>query len=519
MTEKNKGTGEVPPENRTRIPATVISIAALMAGVLFASAWNYGPFGDEFYYIDCGRHLDAGYVDHPPLAAFAAFAIRTLFGTSYIALRAVSALAAGAAVLLAALIAARLGGGRFAQSMAALAIAAAPGFWAIFSFYSMNAFDIVIVSIAVIILIDILEKGAQRRWVAFGVCVGIGLLNKLTLLPLGCALLAGILATKNRTKLLTPWPWIAGAIAGLIFLPHIVWQMAHGWPTIEFVRLTQQYSINPLSVGGYLLQLALTMNPLLAPVWIAGLLYLLRDRPPHTGRVLGILAVFFIALYAAQRSKMYYVYPIMPLLMAGGAVALEQFVVLTARTWIRSVSTALIGISGLALLPLGAPVLPIELFIPYGKATGLMDDLKIHRNDPINLPVHFALRFGWKEMVESVSQAYDSLSEEERVRCVVVANDYAKAGAVNYYRSEYGLPEAISGHNSYRYWLPEDLQAVAAIAVGFEEEYLRRYFRDVELFGVHHHPYAAPWETDQEIFIARDPTRPWEQIRREMHWY
>ena len=130
--------------------------------VLFASAWNYGPFGDEFYYIDCGRHLDAGYVDHPPLVAFAAFAIRTFFGTSYIALRAVSALAAGATVLLAALIAARLGGGRFAQSMAALAVAAAPGFWAIFSFYSMNAFDIVIVSIAVIILIDILKLCARH---------------------------------------------------------------------------------------------------------------------------------------------------------------------------------------------------------------------------------------------------------------------------------------------------------------------------------------------------------------------
>lgn len=124
-------------------------------------------------------------------------------------------------------------------------------------------------------------------------------------------------------------------------------------------------------------------------------------------------------------------------------------------------------------------------------------------------------------MVESASKAYESLPEEEQERSVIVTNDYAKAGAgaVNYYRREFDLPEAISGHNCYRYWLPEEMQVLAVIAVGLDEEHLRRIFRDIELFKVHHHPFAAQWETGQEIFIAREPKSSWSQIRSEMHWY
>ncbi len=49
-----------------------VTFAILMAALQFATSWNYGPFGDEFYYIDCAKHLDFGYVDHPPLVAFVA---------------------------------------------------------------------------------------------------------------------------------------------------------------------------------------------------------------------------------------------------------------------------------------------------------------------------------------------------------------------------------------------------------------------------------------------------------------
>jgi hypothetical protein len=507
----------LPPAVAVTVP--VLFLAAGMACLLFATAWNYGPFGDEFYYIDCGRHLAAGYVDHPPLVAFLAFALGRVFGQSYIPLRAAAALAAAATVLLTAGIAIRLGGRRFAQSLAALAVASAPGFWAIFSFYSMNALDIVIVSSAIFLLIDALQSDSKRAWMALGVVVGIGLMNKLTLLPFGLAAAAGMLATGQRVKLIRPWPWLAGVIAGLIFLPNIIWQVRHGWPTLEFIRVTQQYSINPLSAGGYLLQLVLAINPFLAPLWVGGVIYFLSGRRPRTGRTLGILALIFIAFYVAQRSKVYYVFPIIPLLLAAGATALERFSEHTARRWVRPTAVALIGVTGLALLPVGAPVLPVRWFIPYGRMTRVVENLKIHREDRIDLPVHFALRFGWREMVEDVSRAYESLSPAEREGCAIVCDDYSKTGAVNYYRKEYGLPEAISGHNSYRYWLPEELPMTAVIAVGIEREYLTRYFSDVMLFDVFRHPYAATWETDEGIFIARGPTQPWRQIRRDMHWY
>jgi len=515
MKNINHGSPKKPERMRNLIP---LLCGALMAGLLIATAWNYGPFGDEFYYIECGKHMAFGYVDHPPLVAIVAFVVRSLFGESYIWLRIVTALTAGLSVLLAVQIAKKLGGGQFARVMTALAMLAAPGFWAMFSFYSMNALDIIIIEVALLLLIEIMQGGPPWLWFVFGIAAGVGLQNKMTMLVFGFALFVGLMATRRRAMLKTKWPYIGAVSAGVLFLPYVIWQVAHGWPTLDFIRITQEYSIYPLSIVGFLWQIILTLNPLTTPLWIGGLLFFLFGKKKEY-RIFGILATVFLLVYAMQRSKVYYVYPIIPLLFASGSIVLERLCNKIKKVWLPWTFAAILGISGIVLLPFGLPVLPIEYFIPYSNTIGFTKHIKVQRDDRVDLPIHFALRFGWREMVENVTRAYGTLSPEEKRGCVIITNNYSKAGAVNYYRGDYGLPQAVSGHNNHRYWVPDSHDLKAAVVIGIEKDFLDTYFNDVELFMVHNHPFAATWEVNQEIFVCRDPAVTWDEVRPRLRWY
>src|SRR5271157_2083063 len=180
---------------------------------------HYGYFVDELYYLACSRHLDWGYVDQPPLIAWIAWIARWLLGDSLPAIRFLPAVAGAGEVALTALIARELGGKRFAQGFAALATLAAPGILAGDNLLSMNAFEPLFWMGCAWLLIRIVKTGNRKLWIWFGLVAGFGLENKYSMLIFGAGMVLGLLLTPPRRMLASPWLWIAGAIALLVFLP------------------------------------------------------------------------------------------------------------------------------------------------------------------------------------------------------------------------------------------------------------------------------------------------------------
>src|SRR5215208_8516637 len=195
---------------------------------------NYGYFRDEFYYIAAGERLDLGYLEFPPLVAVIADISRFLLGDSPVALRLFPALAGALVIVLSGLMARSLGGGRFAQGLAALATFVAPNFLVMGTFLSMDAFDQLFWVSATYVLLLILKRDRPRLWLLFGLIVGLGLLTKVTMLFFGFAVFVALLLTPARRHLRTLWPWIGSVIALVFLLPYVFWQIEHGWPTLEF---------------------------------------------------------------------------------------------------------------------------------------------------------------------------------------------------------------------------------------------------------------------------------------------
>ncbi len=113
----------------------------VQAALHFVAAGQYGYHRDELYYLAASQHLDFGYVDFPPFIAALTALIRATLGDSLLAIHAVPALAGDTLVVIAGLMARQLGGGKWTQVAAALAVAVSPTYLGVNSLLSMDTFD------------------------------------------------------------------------------------------------------------------------------------------------------------------------------------------------------------------------------------------------------------------------------------------------------------------------------------------------------------------------------------------
>src|SRR5215469_12958439 len=253
-------------------PAIVAYIACLEFPLHLPNPGGYGFFIDELYFMACGQHLSWGYVDMPPLTAVQAWAARALFGDSLLAIRIFPTLAMAGLIILTGAIVRRIGGGRFAQVLAAIAVLVAPFYLSFGSYLSMNSIEPLIWMGCVLMLIRMIQTGDVRLWLWFGVLAGVGLENKDTMLMFGFALIAGLMLTPERRLMASRWFILGGLAAFMIFLPNLIWQIQHHFPHIEMLenikRNGRNVAFGPISFIG--LQI-LGMQPVAAPIWLSGL--------------------------------------------------------------------------------------------------------------------------------------------------------------------------------------------------------------------------------------------------------
>lgn len=491
-------TNDAMPRRDARVPWLLAAAYLLLQ---FATGWRYGLFRDEFYYLACAEHLDWGYVDHPPLSIAVLALVRALAGDSLFAVRLVPALLGAALIVIAARLAHHLGGGAFAQGLAALAVSVAPQYLAQGSYYSMNSFDLVFWTLGAWLVARLARSGDARGWLPLGAVLGLGLLNKISVLVFGAGLAAAALLTPLRRHLRTPQLWLGALIAAALFAPYVVWQTSHDWATLDFIRNAGAHKIAALTPWQFVVAQIPEIHPLNLLVWLSGLAWLLFGREGRRFRALGIIYVVALLVFALQRSKPYYLGAAYPMLLAAGAVAVERFT--AARvTRLRPVLVGALALTGAALAPLAVPVLPVETLVRYQRALGVVPHAD-ENNDLGPLPQFFADRFGWRELAAAVASVYASLPADERAATLIVTSNYGEAGALGYYGRAHGLPRAVSQHNNFYLWGPGPGTPRVFIVVGESTEDLREVFDEVSVAARVTAPYAMPYETRDPIHVCR----------------
>ena len=446
------GVGPMPSPARDRgsvriaLPWPVFVVAGLMVAALLALSGSYGFHGDEMYFVVAGRHPAFGYVDQPPLTPLLSAASVAILGVSPTAVRVLPALEMGTVVLLVALIARDLGGSRRAQGLAAV-VAAVSGYLGAGHLDTTTEPDLLAWALILWLLVKLLDGSDPRLWLAVGVVGGLALENKATIVFLGAGLAVGFVAARRWDVIRSPWAWASLAIAIVLWLPNLAWQAANGWPQLTMASNIAGYAADNRAQVVPLLWLF--TGPVLFPITLAGLAWILGARSATPWRSLGIAAIVAFGLVFISGGKAYYAIGSTPLFMAAGAILLDRWFERghTALKATAFVVAAVISGGLIALLTL--PILPVATYT----TTSL----------PAEVP-DTANQIGWPQFVATVERVVASLSPDERAHAVILANDYSEASPLVLLGA--GLPPVYSGHNSYWDWGPPPDDRTVVVHVG-----------------------------------------------------
>ncbi len=494
-----------------------IAIADLLFHIYFNN--RYGYFRDEFDYMACGNHLAWGYVDQPPLIPFLVRICRAVLGDSLRSIRFVPALATSLLIVQTAVLAREFGGRRFALLLSAVAALIAPQYVSNGSLLTTNCLEPNLWMGCAYFAILAIKRRNPHYWLWFGVIAGVGLEEKYTIALFGFGIVTGLLLTEHRRVFLNKWIWLGGVAAFLVFLPNLLWNMHYQWPFLQLMHnIRAEHRDVVLGPGEYFLQQTILIHPLAAPIWIAGLAALFFSARLRPYRFLGWTYVVCYVVLFALHGKNYYLAPVYPMLLAAGAVVIESALDRPIGAWLKPAIVIILLAGGARLAPITAPIFSPSHFITYMKGLPFKLPVMEYQHERAVLPQWYADQFGWNEIVAETAQAWNQLAPEERSDCAIFAQDYGQAGAIDFFGRRYGLPPALSGHQTYFLWGPRGYSGNCMIVLDDRSDRLAQLFEHVQYVGTSaDNPYALEKRID--VFICRGSkfgtlAQVWPQLKK-----
>jgi 4-amino-4-deoxy-L-arabinose transferase-like glycosyltransferase len=369
---------------------------------------------DEAYYWLWSRHLAAGYFDHPPAVAYLIRAGTSLFDKSPLGVRLGSLVLSVAATWFVWRAAAALLEREEDGAVAALyfnltlmvaveTLAATP-----------DAPEIACAAGLLCALVRLQASGDGRWWLGVGVAGGLGLLSKYTAFFLGLGTVLWLVATPDgRLWLRSPWLYVGGAIAVLVFSPNLAWNAEHGWITFAFqFGRVQSGHVTLRYLGEFIAAQIGMATPFIFVLAVMGLVLARKDRRLRLIAILIVPAVVYFLVHAlhdrVQANWTSFLFPAFAVAAAAAA---------SSEAW-TGIASRIATLSA----RLAAPVAALVLGFCYLQALGGV--LPAGRADPISR----LLGFGMRDSAAAIVQL-----QLESGAAGLVTTDYATAGWLAFY--------------------------------------------------------------------------------------
>ena len=473
--------------------------AALCLHTLVAG--RYDVFRDELYFIVCGRHPAFGYADQPPIVPLLAAGTFAL-GHSVWMLRLPGALAAGGLAWLAVRFARLLGGGTLAGICAALAVTLSPMLMGLGATLNTTTFDPLAWTAIAWCLARAVKTGDPLSLWLGGVIAGIDLEIKYSLVFWAVSLAVGLALTPERRLLGRRQVWWGLALAALIAAPSVAWQALNGVPFLQLAAAARDKNAE-IPIPAFLLNQVLVMNPLLAPVWLTGVVVPFLSDSLRPYRFLSVAFFTCATLVIATHGKDYYLAASYPVMFVLGAVALTRRLSGTAG---RAVATAgaLAAVAFSVLVsPLALPVLNVPQLRAYVRALPMAPQRQEKSFEGTPLPQVFADQLGWHDFTFQVSAAWHRIPASDRRQTSIKVDNYGEAAALEIYGTPGELPPPLSGHNQYYLWGLRGQAPVNLLVVQNEPEHLAPYCQQTTVLGHTAPPDAMSYENGKAIVFCR----------------
>ncbi len=230
----------------------ILFYLALLKFLIHMLTREYGYHRDELFYMTISENLSLDNLSILPLTPSVLAFIRRLFGDSLKALHFLPAFCGALIVLLTGFMARELGGKKFALTLAAIAVIIPPGYLGVDSLFTYDFLDKLFWIIILYTLVLMIKKEEPRLWLLFGIVMGLGFLNKMSILFIGFAIFVALWLTPARKYFFNKWLWIGGLIAVLFLFPFLYWQTTQGWPILSFGKYYSESKTYPVALPEFI---------------------------------------------------------------------------------------------------------------------------------------------------------------------------------------------------------------------------------------------------------------------------
>lgn len=485
-----------------RNPALHLSFLSF---ALHAMVWsNLGFYADELYFLDCAKHLDFGYVDLTPFVGWITALARYLFGETLWGIRFFPALSSAITTFLCGEIARILGARFFGVALASFSFLIAPAFLRVGAVMVIPTFEVFFWTLSFYFLIRILLFDEVRLWVPLGISIGLGLMNKPTMILLPLSVLVGMLIFGELGRLKNRYFLYAVGLVFLICLPNLVWQIRHDFVTLRFILDVKSSGwVSRIGLREFLFGQVIYVHPLNAMLWLSGIFFLLFHAQISV-RPIGLSYPVIFLFLVLSGSKLYYLLPIYPVFLAAGAKQIELWS--ENFTNVKAFRYSLAGLflmGGVLFLPIGIPILSLSKFDALTRRItfGFLNT----RQAPELFQMFRDMEGKYRNRrLSEVSDIYHEMPKEDQPDTAILVAHYYFAGAINLYRQQYDIPAPISGNVSYHLWGPRQYSGTRVIAVDLSSRYLSRFFLKV-----------APTRY-RRIYLCSEPKAPLKEMWPDM---
>lgn len=457
---------------------------------------------DEYLHLDQAKHLAWGFQSVPPLSSWIAWIILQL-GNGVFWVKFFPALFGALTIWVVWKIIEALNGGWFALSMGAVAILMSV-FLRINILFQPNSFEYFIWTCVYYFIIKYIQTKKSSWLYAMAICIGLGVLNKYNIAFLVLGLLPALAITEHRKLYSNKHFYLAILVSLIIIAPNLYWQWTNDFPVISHMQELKRTQLVNVTTGHFIKEQFLFF---FAAVFVLVTVFVgfFRYEPFKQFRIFLWAFCCSIGLFIYFKAKAYYAIGLYPVLIAFGAVYLEQVLSKSWRVYLKPVCLIF---PFAIMIPMFNLIFPIETpeqmrnMEADFKKFGLIrwEDGKDHE-----IPQDFADMLGWKEMAEKVDSAVLSLNDTKHT--LVYCDNYGQAGAVNYYSKIKGM-QAVSYDADYLNWFPLNNSIKHVVQVKEAKDVEREMadqvnnFESVVKFGKIESPFAR--EKGTTILILKN---------------
>ena len=481
-----------------------ISLVTVKLLIHFFTGTNYELHRDEMLYFAMGSHLSWGFASTPPFMSFLAFIVKNVFGYEVFFVKLFPALFSASTLILIALFIKEIGGKGFAVFTGCCAFIISTAMLRTGSLFMPVVFELFFWMLFLFFVLKLIAKQNPKYWIWIEICFGVAFLNKYSIVFLGFSTFIALAISEHRKLLFSKYLIYGALISLLIMSPNIIWQINHNFAVITHMSelyVTQLVYVSKLT---FLLE-QLLMNFTAILIWLPGLIMVLFSRAEKKYSVFGTILLLVVFLFLISKGKPYYTLGVYTMMFAFGGYCLEKYFVGKLKI-VSYLIVASSFITAILFLPLGLPLLQK---VQMGKYCNIFSKyltpapMRNENNEYYPIPQDYMDMAGWNELAALVSVAYNNLDLNQKKDCIIYANDYGQAGAIDFYGKKYHLPAPICVNDSYIFWAPDSLTATNFIITDHHLGDIPNLFNNYSDIGEIKDEYFR--ENGLKVYLCRNP--------------